>query len=1224
MSYTIKKSDGTTLATVPENDIVLDAASVALIGRGATNYGAAHSEAFVHILENFSNSSAPAHPLTGQLWFDTTVGAMKVYKSTGWEILGGGGGGGSGGGGDGGSGDSVGGPIYVPVTTNGVTTSVILMVAGGQAVAAISSRDIPQLDLPINVTVLNQTVPFQSRFPLGLEGGVTLANDITDYLYAGHQKHADQSDYVGGGTPFGATTFVDLGSTTVTLSISNGQIIAAFSATVRAAGTLPTNVVVGGNTIPFAAAFPNGLAAGLTLATGFGINSDNINAGGGSGSVTTQVVAEMINEEAEARATAVTNLYAYADQTYAQAGLVNTMNAEFQSATGQDSLASAIDWLVATAGSGTANAQYAIDLKAEITNAITGATSFASALAILNTAVTTDYVAASDLTTLSGTLHDDTYNAISNAISGLTSSVFGTPKYKVQTVATANVTALTGEQTIGGFTTSASTILLAGQTDKTQNGVWVTGSGAWHRPTDADSWNEVLNLFVYIVGGTAAGSAWVITGPSIGTINVSQLTVTQQTINSSVASFWNQLNSTFETDTGYASIADAVNDLKTISTGGSTTAAFDTDLRTRLTNAMQAGSASGTIQTINDALGKLSTYSGLITTNSGNLTDLINSIKQLTGTGVNESTATAVQKLISQSGLTSALATFKTTLTTEFVSDMNEVTGGVGTTFAQAISDVIASSSSDGTGSTSSIDTNLRNLFISATNETNYPVTTISEAVQKLMTNTTKDRANADAITALTSTFTTGLGASSLADATSKLSTAATNASSASSAITTLNNSLISGTGKSSVANAVDYLTSTANASSATASKVTTIETALTSSTGAKDVSSAVQSLFSRTGNLIPDPYFFPNISSVTTPHNWNMAQTARQVAAGATNGFVQGDAAFALEWDVPPTTVSLQETNDVPTPFGVTPGQKLYFGVNVQKNSSVPSSSTWSFAIAWLDTNGTRLSQTTNTYAASDLTAGTSPKLYEQSATVPAGAVKAIFIIVVPPMAGNAGSYRFERPYVSTSKSNNNIVGWSVHLDNNGYVSGLDALNGGPGQSTFTVNADKFVVTSPTDSNPTPPFYIQDGVTYIRSAKILNGAITTVQAASTSSYFYLGEVDSPISINFASGTVPVGSKIIVWGSFDARQVPGHDNSAYQVVVRRYKNGVFDSTLNNGLPCAIRCDYTSGTAQAYAWTDTNFVNDTDSYTYQFHFSYVYGAGFAACQSMSIVGMVTKK
>jgi hypothetical protein len=170
MSYTIKKSDGTTLATVPENDIVLDAASVALIGRGATNYGAAHSEAFVHILENFANSTAPAHPLTGQLWFDTTLGAMKVFKNNAWEILGGGGGSGGGGSGSG-SGDTSVDPSMCPSRLAAFTTSVIVLVAGGQVVAAIASRDIPQLDLPETITVLNSTLQFRSRFPLGLEGG---------------------------------------------------------------------------------------------------------------------------------------------------------------------------------------------------------------------------------------------------------------------------------------------------------------------------------------------------------------------------------------------------------------------------------------------------------------------------------------------------------------------------------------------------------------------------------------------------------------------------------------------------------------------------------------------------------------------------------------------------------------------------------------------------------------------------------------------------------------------------------------------------------------------------------------------------------------------------------------------------------------------------------------------------------------------------------------------
>jgi hypothetical protein len=175
----------------------------------------------------------------------------------------------------------------------------------------------------------------------------------------------------------------------------------------------------------------------------------------------------------------------------------------------------------------------------------------------------------------------------------------------------------------------------------------------------------------------------------IGTVGTTALTVTQQTMNAAVSNYWNTLNSQFESDTGYASIADAVNDLKTMATGGSSTAAFDTDLRTRFTNAMQAGSAAGTINTINDALGKLSTYSGLITTNTQNFADLINNFKLSPALALTNRPQLPSEARF-QSYLTSALATFRTTLTTEFVQDMNEVTGGTGTTFAQAISDVVS------------------------------------------------------------------------------------------------------------------------------------------------------------------------------------------------------------------------------------------------------------------------------------------------------------------------------------------------------------------------------------------------------------------------------------------------------------------------------------------------------------------------------------------------------
>lgn len=51
-----------------------------------------------------------------------------------------------------------------------------------------------------------------------------------------------------------------------------------------------------------------------------------------------------------------------------------------------------------------------------------------------------------------------------------------------------NVT-LSGEQTINGVLTSASRVLLNDQTAADENGIWVTGAGAWTRPTDFDNPN---------------------------------------------------------------------------------------------------------------------------------------------------------------------------------------------------------------------------------------------------------------------------------------------------------------------------------------------------------------------------------------------------------------------------------------------------------------------------------------------------------------------------------------------------------------------------------------------------------------------------------------------------------------------------------------------------------------------------------------------------------------
>jgi hypothetical protein len=47
------------------------------------------AENFLHLLENFSNNSAPSKPITGQLWWNSTSGKLQVYNGTSWQTAGG-------------------------------------------------------------------------------------------------------------------------------------------------------------------------------------------------------------------------------------------------------------------------------------------------------------------------------------------------------------------------------------------------------------------------------------------------------------------------------------------------------------------------------------------------------------------------------------------------------------------------------------------------------------------------------------------------------------------------------------------------------------------------------------------------------------------------------------------------------------------------------------------------------------------------------------------------------------------------------------------------------------------------------------------------------------------------------------------------------------------------------------------------------------------------------
>lgn len=77
---------------VPPGAIVTNAASLRLTGKGFTNYGKVQQENLLRLLENFAAPTAPSYPTVGQLWYDTSIGVLKICVATApepetWEQL---------------------------------------------------------------------------------------------------------------------------------------------------------------------------------------------------------------------------------------------------------------------------------------------------------------------------------------------------------------------------------------------------------------------------------------------------------------------------------------------------------------------------------------------------------------------------------------------------------------------------------------------------------------------------------------------------------------------------------------------------------------------------------------------------------------------------------------------------------------------------------------------------------------------------------------------------------------------------------------------------------------------------------------------------------------------------------------------------------------------------------------------------------------------------------
>ena len=92
MPYNIPFTDEANKGNITVEDQSINTeTSVKLPGRLTTDYGQSVNENFLHLLENFANTSPPTNPVEGQLWYDTTteVDQLKIYDGTNWVAAGG-------------------------------------------------------------------------------------------------------------------------------------------------------------------------------------------------------------------------------------------------------------------------------------------------------------------------------------------------------------------------------------------------------------------------------------------------------------------------------------------------------------------------------------------------------------------------------------------------------------------------------------------------------------------------------------------------------------------------------------------------------------------------------------------------------------------------------------------------------------------------------------------------------------------------------------------------------------------------------------------------------------------------------------------------------------------------------------------------------------------------------------------------------------------------------
>src|SRR6056300_1373169 len=91
MAYTVNKTNSSASPNqyTVQDGVVNTQTDLSFIGKGYAGYGESIAENFLHLLENFSNTTAPSKPIQGQLWYDSSANRLKVYSGSAFVPSGG-------------------------------------------------------------------------------------------------------------------------------------------------------------------------------------------------------------------------------------------------------------------------------------------------------------------------------------------------------------------------------------------------------------------------------------------------------------------------------------------------------------------------------------------------------------------------------------------------------------------------------------------------------------------------------------------------------------------------------------------------------------------------------------------------------------------------------------------------------------------------------------------------------------------------------------------------------------------------------------------------------------------------------------------------------------------------------------------------------------------------------------------------------------------------------